>query len=205
MEINKVKAGYLIDTPTHMFFKDAPSRARRIVNYGDTIISTVRTYLRSVYYISNPDVKDLVISTGFCVFTPKSDILPSYFGYLLRSNYFIAKVIQNSIGVSYPAISDPKLMSLKASLPPIKEQLLIVKSIESNTNNIDSTISKEETEIILLQECRTRVIADVVTGKVDVRNVVVPEILNANDANNATEARVEEEFVEETDEQSVNE
>jgi len=200
LEINKVKAGYLIDTPTRLVFKDAPSRARRIVNYGDTIISTVRTYLRSVYYISNPYVKDLVVSTGFCVLTPKSNIVPSCLGYLLRSDYIIDRVIQNSIGVSYPAISDSKLMSLKVSLPPINEQSQIIKSIEIKTEKIDLSISTIDTEIKLLQEYRIRLIADVVTGKVDVRDVVVP--VNAIDT---MDEEADENDIEKIEEPSVNE
>jgi len=58
-------------------------------------------------------------------------------------------------------------------------------------------------EISNIQEYKIHLIADLVTGKVDVRNVVVPD--NAKDANDAIDASVEEEFVEETDEQFVNE
>lgn len=47
-------------------FENAPSRARRRVQPGDTIISTVRTYLKAVARIVNPS-ENLVVSTGFAV------------------------------------------------------------------------------------------------------------------------------------------
>lgn len=175
LEINKVKAGYLVDTPTRLIFKNSPSRARRIVSYGDTIISTVRTYLRSVYFIDKQNIKDLIVSTGFCVLTPKTGISAEYLGYLLRSDYFISRVIQNSVGVSYPAISDVKLMSLKVPLPTFNEQQQIVKFILSYNKNLDRMVSTIETEVKLLQEYKACLIADVVTGKLDARDISVPE------------------------------
>ena len=50
IEIGAVAGGSLTDEPKLIAFRDAPSRARRIVKQGDTIISTVRTYLKAVWY-----------------------------------------------------------------------------------------------------------------------------------------------------------
>jgi len=203
LEINKVKAGYITDAPIHLRFADAPSRARRVVSYGDTIISTVRTYLRSVYYINSADIKDLIVSTGFCVLTPKTNVFPIYLGYLLRSNYFIDKVIQNSVGVSYPAISDSKLMALKAPLPQITEQKQIVKAIETRTKNINLSIQNLESEITLLQEYQNSLVAGVVTGKIDIRDMLIPEGYNTIDSDSAEEANVEE-TIEEIPDEEIN-
>ena len=49
-----------------MVFEDAPSRARRVVRDGDTIVSTVRTYLRAIAPVSNP-ASNTIVSTGFAV------------------------------------------------------------------------------------------------------------------------------------------
>ena len=73
--------GTIVNEPETMYFKDAPSRARRIVKKGDTIISTVRTYLKAITYI--PEVtKNLIVSTGFAVIRPKmisTKILPRFY------------------------------------------------------------------------------------------------------------------------------
>jgi type I restriction enzyme S subunit len=55
--------------------------------------------------------------------------------------------------------------------PPLIEQQEIVKFIEEKTQDIDATLIRTELEISLLREYRTRLIADVVTGKVDVRAI----------------------------------
>jgi len=59
-------------------------------------------------------------------------------------------------------------------LSPIAEQLAIVHHIEDATTNLDLAIDAARREIDLLREYRTRLIADVVTGKLDVRDVLVP-------------------------------
>jgi len=54
-------------------------------------------------------------------------------------------------------------------LPPLKEQRAIVSYIESETGGLHTAITRLEREIELLREYRTRLVADVVTGKLDVR------------------------------------
>ena len=60
-----------ISSKETMIFENAPSRARRIVKSGDTIVSTVRTYLRAIASIGEFD-KPLIVSTGFAVVRPKT-------------------------------------------------------------------------------------------------------------------------------------
>lgn len=54
-------------------------------------------------------------------------------------------------------------------LPPAEEQRQIVGSIDAESRPVNTTISRLEREIELLREYRTRLVADVVTGKLDVR------------------------------------
>ena len=61
-------------------------------------------------------------------------------------------------------------------LPPLDEQQSIIAHINEKCAEISQTISRAEREIDLIQEYRTRLISDVVTGKVDVRDIDVPEI-----------------------------
>lgn len=58
---------------------------------------------------------------------------------------------------------------MKISLPPYEEQMRIAKHIEMETASFDIAISNLSCEIDLLREYRTRLVADVVTGKLDVR------------------------------------
>lgn len=154
-------------------FREAPSRARRIVKNGDVIISTVRTYLKAIAKIT--DDTDLIVSTGFAVLRPKSNIDSDFLNYAVRANYFIEDVCSNSYGVSYPAINASDLVTLKLAVPnTVLEQKRIVQLIKSETEKVEKTIATIEKEITLTHEYKTALIAEAVTGKIDVRDFVIP-------------------------------
>ncbi|MGI9251654.1 MAG: restriction endonuclease subunit S [Pseudohongiellaceae bacterium] len=62
------------------------------------------------------------------------------------------------------------------AFPPLSEQVIIVEYLKQATTNIDQAITRAEREIELIQEYRTRLISDAVTGQIDVRGIEVPEI-----------------------------
>ena len=164
-----------------MRFEDAPSRARRKVRDGDIIISTVRTYLKAIAEIKAPD-NNLVVSTGFAVLRPRK-VLQSFAKYALSASYFIEKVISESFGVSYPAITADRLVSIKLAVPDIKTQEEIADLLDKQTMNIDSLVKKQEEMIDLLREHRFSLISSAVTGKIEVRNLKINEISESNKYN----------------------
>ena len=60
--------------------------------------------------------------------------------------------------------------------PSLEEQVSIVRWISQETEGLASAIDRAEREINFIREYRTRLIADVVTGKLDVRGVKLPEV-----------------------------
>lgn len=89
-------------------------------------------------------------------------------------------VSQNSIGVSYPAITESKLVTLKIAISPdIEEQKEILQYIKPKTIVIDKAIVAIKKEIDLITEYRTTLISNVVTGKVDVRHIEVEDIIDS--------------------------
>jgi type I restriction enzyme S subunit len=148
-------------------FENAPSRARRIVRDGDTIVSTVRTYLRAIAPIREPE-DHLIVSTGFAVVRPRR-IDPDYLSYALRSPYFIETVVSRSTGVSYPAINAIDVGTIELLIPATNEQRAIAAFLDRETARIDVLIEKIRRSIDLLREYRTALITAAVTGKIDVR------------------------------------
>lgn len=80
--------------------------------------------------------------------------------------------------VSIAHLTKDKLINIKCLVPTIEEQKQIVYFIENETAIINSTISKIEKEIALVEEYKTALIAEAVTGKIDVRAYEVPEMEN---------------------------
>lgn len=154
----------IVATETYRF-EDAPSRARRIVRDGDTIVSTVRTYLRAIAAIRDPG-ENLIVSTGFAVVRPRS-LDPGYLSYALRSPFFVETVVSRSTGVSYPAINAPEVGNIGVTLPPLDEQKAIAAFLDRETARIDALIEKKQRQIELLQEKRSALISHAVTKGLD--------------------------------------
>ena len=161
VDIGSVDATEGIQKKEPIIFESAPSRARRIVQDGDTIVSTVRTYLRAVATIENPK-KNLIVSTGFAIVRPKG-INPHYLAYCLRSSYFIETVVSRSVGVSYPATNPTDVSCIEVPLPSIKEQQTIARFLDAKTAQIDNLIAKKRQLIDKLNEKRSALIARTVT------------------------------------------
>ena len=145
-------------------FSNAPSRARRIVKYGDIIVSTVRTYLRAITSIKE-DYDNCICSTGFAVITPKDNFQQDFVVYAIENESFIAQIIANSQGISYPAINVSQLENLKLAFPSVKEQKEIVDFLKTKLLEIDSIINKKQNIIQKLDTYKKSLIFECVTGK----------------------------------------
>ena len=115
IEIGSVEYGKGIVEVEHLKFKDAPSRARRIVRKDDIIVSTVRTYLKAIADIKESDNVQIV-STGFMVIRAKK-INPVYLKYCILSESFTDMVKAYSTGISYPAINPSIVAGFKIPIP----------------------------------------------------------------------------------------
>lgn len=162
IDIGSVSAVDGISKIETMTFKDAPSRARRIVRDGDVIVSTVRTYLEAIAPIDNPP-ENLIVSTGFAVIRPNQYLYKSFASYCLRAKGFIKEVVARSVGVSYPAINSSELVNITIPSIEYAEQVKIANFLDHETAKIDSLIAKQEKLIELLKEKRQAVISHAVT------------------------------------------
>jgi type I restriction enzyme S subunit len=161
VDIGSVDATEGIQKKEPIIFETSPSRARRIVQDGDTIVSTVRTYLRAVAPIRNPE-ENLIVSTGFAVVRPKG-IDPHYLAYSLRSSYFIETVVSRSVGVSYPATNPTDVSCIDLPLPPVDEQQTIARFLDVKTAQIDALVAQKRQLIDKLKKKRSALITLTVT------------------------------------------
>ena len=135
--------------------KNAPSRAKQIVKEGDTLFSTVRTYLKNIAYVHS-EYDNEICSTGFCVIRPKKDVLSSeYIFYYVISDDFVNRVSPLQTGTSYPAVRDDDILKQTIPLVTIEEQEQIVQEIESRLSvcdKLEETIKEGSEKIKYLRQ-----------------------------------------------------
>lgn len=94
---------------------------------------------------------------------------PEFVSLVLTAAYTHLRSISDDSGSTKGALTCEDLKRLKIPVPPHEEQRALLASTHSATTETINAISRLESEIGLLSEYRTRLIADVVTGKLDVR------------------------------------
>ncbi len=161
IEIGSVQYGRGIIYTEHMKFKNAPSRARRIVRKDDIIVSTVRTYLKAVATIPACN-NSLIASTGFIVIRPHK-VLPRFMNYALLSESFISLVESHSTGISYPAINSVDVVKFKIPVPCRSEQERIAAFLDAECAEIDAVLEKTRASIEEYKKLKQAVITQAVT------------------------------------------
>ncbi len=91
-------------------------------------------------------------------------------------NYFEQTAKQTT---NLASTNSTTLRAFPIVLPPLAEQQAILNEITTQSRRLDTATDRARREIELLREYRTRLIADVVTGKVDLRGVVIDEVAEA--------------------------
>jgi len=95
-----------------------------------------------------------------------------YFAHLLRAvTRHVEEQTHGIIGLVH--ITKPELGAVLIPVPPLEEQKAIARSIDERVADLQAVAERTQREIALLREYRTRLIADVVTGKLDVREAAV--------------------------------
>ena len=154
------------------------------VSKGDFVIS-MRSFQGGLEY-SYIDGK---ISSAYVMLIPnKEKIYDEYFKWLLKSKSYI-KALQGTSDLVRDGQALRYANFAKVPLPeiPLDEQKKIADYIAVQVAKIDNTIPLLQKEIQLLREYRTRLISDVVTGQVDVRDVVIPDYTLEDDTDAETD------------------
>jgi type I restriction enzyme, S subunit len=130
---------------------------------------------------------------------PRTEYEVRWFEEMLR----VMNLNQYSIAAAQPGLSVERIEVLGLPVPSTEEQAHIVHWIDRETTELHAAITLANREIALIQEFRTRLIADVVTGKLDVRAAAAS--LPENTALEATDAPVEDYDLDEAIDDAENE
>jgi type I restriction enzyme, S subunit len=148
---------------------------RYYLNENDFLISHINSYARignSARYNGEPP---LLHGMNLIRVSPKPCVEPRFIEYLLKSKVFIGSMQRAcKPAINQVSVTTTAIKAIRFPNPLLPEQKRIVKYLDEATSAIDAAIGKAQREIDLIHEYRTRLIADVVTGKVDVRHLAPP-------------------------------
>ena len=158
------------------FYKDSQT-----VNYGDVIIvstsETMEDLGHSVFYNRH----DVGLLGGEQIsLKPNSKLIDGKY-LCFCSNLFTKELRKYATGVKVYRFNINDLKTIYTPTPTIQEQQQIVSYIEAELTRVDRTISTIEKEIALVEEYKTALITEAVTGKIDVRDYQFPETETENE------------------------
>lgn len=116
---------------------EAPSRARRVVQARDVLLSTVRPNLKAFAFITDPPDR-AIASTGFALLRAKQDrLLPEFLIQMVRHESAVHQMVGMMGKGAYPSINQTDVESIEIPLPPLEVQKEIVAEIEAYQKVID--------------------------------------------------------------------
>jgi type I restriction enzyme, S subunit len=143
IDISSVGTGELRET-TQYPISEAPSRAKRLVRTGDTILSTVRPNRRSFLYLKKPK-ENQVVSTGFAVLRATEKINSRYLYYLISDQKFTDYLVSQEQGAAYPAVSIDSIKNAIVLLPGLETQEKIASILGSIDDKIELNVEMNKT------------------------------------------------------------
>ena len=147
-----------------------PESTSNVYKAGNILFGKLRPYLAKVFITED----DGICSSEFLVFK-SFQLERKYLFYYLISSSFIDVVNSSTYGAKMPRANWDFIGNCPITIPPKEEQKEIVKYLDSVFIKIDSLIRNTEQIVERLRELKTRLISDVVTGQIDVRNIEIPE------------------------------
>lgn len=131
--------------------------------------------------IVDTDVEFSIYESIFALRAIKKIMLPEYLLFFIQSSVAKAQYARDSVGMGVHHLNMPDIQEVRMPTPPIKEQELILDKLRQDLSKFDQLIARAEYSIGFMHERRTALISAAVTGKIDVRNWVAPELLDTND------------------------
>lgn len=178
IKISAISHGHFIETNHKALSPQDLPKLRFQIKKGDFLLTRGNTpqLVGDVCVVKSINEK-LLISDLVYRITFVENVIPEFLMYWFLSIFGRKQIESSAFGssLSMVKVSQRDIKSWIIISPPISEQQDIVAHINKETFLIDKIIARAKKEIELIQEYQTRLISDVVTGKIDVRSIQIPD------------------------------
>lgn len=199
-----MKSDVVDDAEDKITLEAVQRRSTKIVPSG-SILMVVRSGILQRTIPVALCTRDVAINQDMKALISKGKILPAYFVLYVRGCEQMLLAEWTKQGATVESIEHQFLADSLVVIPSLEEQLTIVDDILENSSKFNRAISTIENEIALLREFRGRLIADVVTGKFDVRAaaLALPEITESEPIDEPTDGEDLEEALDDIENEVV--
>jgi type I restriction enzyme S subunit len=148
-----------------------PAVERWSLQAGDLVIGLNRPWIDGGLRLAEVRREDLpcLVLQRVARLRARPSVLSQFLSLMLRTPRLLWELEPDFTGVGTPYIDEHRMKRFRIPLPPLSKQREIVDLHASETREIGNALRVLEREIALMEEYRTRLIADAVTGQIDVR------------------------------------
>ncbi|MDX9974309.1 MAG: restriction endonuclease subunit S [FCB group bacterium] len=143
----------------------------KLCQKDDLVLNRLKAHLGVFALASEPGI----VSPDYTVLRAARPICPRYFELILRTPACRTELCKRVKGIvqGFWRLYTEEFYGIVLPFPPLEEQWKIVEHLDIQLQSLNETITRIQSQIVLVREYRTRLIADVVTGKLDVRGFEV--------------------------------
>ena len=167
--LNRGSLELRFDDVLRLNLPETSETGRTRIKPGDLLIS-VTAYIGSIG-VAPEGFEEAYVSQHVARCEPISGTCSQWIGYVLLSEIGQTHGQMSLYGGTKDGLSLDDVKNYPMLLPPLAEQVATVKYIQKITGDISGAIDRVRRQVELMEEYRTRLIADVVTGKIDVRRI----------------------------------
>lgn len=160
IDLASVKAN-VFDIPQRYLFADAPSRARRELRTGDTLVGTVRPGNRSFGFIARSE-PGLTGSTGFAVLSPRHPSTAAFIYLCSTREENIERLSSLADGGAYPAVRPELVLTTSCTLPPDE----VLTAFASIVEPLMNTIAANAAQAWTLADLRDTLLPRLISGQI---------------------------------------
>ncbi|MBW4241185.1 restriction endonuclease subunit S [Enterobacter quasiroggenkampii] len=172
VDLSNAKDG-IISSIDKISFKEAPSRARRILKKDDLIFGLVRPANRSFAYVH---IDGLTGSTGFAVIRAKNTIYKNFIYYFVTYDKNVEELARIADGGAYPAIKPDDICSLPLIIPSEE----IVERFDELTSNFRYLMNNSLVQNDFLTNLRDTLLPKLISGELSLEDL--PDLIKQTEA-----------------------
>lgn len=161
--------GFRLENVAYITSEIHDSMKNSQVQSGDVLLNITGGSIGRCYYVTD-EFREANVNQHVCIVRPNDRIITEFLYYVLSSSIGQQQIDLCQTGGNREALNFEQLKNFFLCLPEVDEQKSIVQQLNFKLNSINLAIEKFRKEIELINEFKTALISEAVTGKVDIRN-----------------------------------